>query len=84
MNRKQTVERLKQIRDTPDIVTNSGHPFVDLEEALRHFHLKAPDCEVCMRDLSLQLLTHSYSLESLQYCFTKYKIQHFKCKIHHF
>jgi hypothetical protein len=56
MNKKQTVERLKQIRDTEDIVADPGHPL--LEEALQHFRLKAPDCEkfACVHNADAQLV----------------------------
>ena len=56
MNKKQTVERLKQIRDTDDIVGNSGHPF--LEEALQNFRLKAPDCDkfACVHNPDAQIV----------------------------
>ena len=55
MNKKQTVERLKQIRDTEGIVADPGHPL--LEEALQHFRLKAPDCEkfACVHNADAQL-----------------------------
>jgi hypothetical protein len=56
MNKKQTVERLKQIRDTEGIVEDPGHPF--LQEALQHFRLKAPDCEkfACIHNPDAQLV----------------------------
>ena len=56
MNKKQTVERLKQIRDTDDIVGNLGHPL--LEEALQHFRLKAPECDkfACVHNPDAQIV----------------------------
>lgn len=56
MNKKQTVERLKQIRDTEGIVEDPGHPL--LEEALQHFRLKAPDCEkfACVHNTDAQIV----------------------------
>ena len=56
MNKKQTVERLKQIRITDDIVGNLGHPL--LEEALEHFRLKAPDCDkfACVHNPDAQIV----------------------------
>ena len=56
MNKKQTVERLKQIRDTEDIIDQPGHPL--LEEALEHFRLKAPECEkfACVHNPDAQII----------------------------
>jgi hypothetical protein len=56
INKKQTVEWLKQIRDTEGIVADPGHPL--LEEALQHFRLKAPDCEkfACIHNPDAQLV----------------------------